>query len=81
MRGIRVKNLIETLLTSEGSLDKGSKIENMFEIPHQGCVRSGVENLIETLLRSEGSLDKGSKVEHAQMHPYQGCLASGCNAF
>ena len=70
MRGVGVEDLIETLLTSEGSLDKGSKIEIAQPTPHRGCV-----GLIETLLRNEGSLDKGSKVENAQMHPYQGCLA------
>ena len=38
MRGVRVKNLIETLLRSEGSLDKGSKVENAQMHPYQGCL-------------------------------------------
>ena len=75
MRGVGVQNLIETLLRSEGSLDKGSNVENIFRDSSSGMRGVGMQNLIETLLRSEGSLDKGSKVENAQMHPYQGCLA------
>ena len=41
MRGVGVKNFMETLLRSEGSLDKGSKIEIAQPTPHQGCVGSG----------------------------------------
>jgi hypothetical protein len=57
--------LIETLLRSQGSLDKGSKVENAFLDPSSGMRGVGVKNLIETLLRSQGSLDKGSKAKNS----------------
>ena len=35
MRGVGLKNLLETVFRSEGSLDKGSKVENAKMHPYQ----------------------------------------------
>ena len=47
MRGVGVKNLIETLLRSEGSLDKGSKVENAQMHPLSGMLGLRAQNILE----------------------------------
>ena len=46
MRGVRIKNLIETSLRSEGSLDKGSKVENAQMHP-SGMLGLRAQNILE----------------------------------
>ena len=57
------QKVLGTLLSSGGSLDKGSEVENAFFDPLSGMRGVRVKNLIETLFTSEGSLNTGSKLK------------------
>ena len=72
MRGVGVKNLIETLLRSEGLLDKRSKVENVLD-PSSGMRGVGVKNLIDTLHPIAPLCDDGSPSENGWLHSTVGC--------
>ena len=65
MRGVRAKNLTETLPRNERSLDKGSKIEIAQPTPYQGCVGSGSKTSQNRCSEAKVRLIRGRK---SKMH-------------